>query len=91
MHCQKVLEKLSCQSTQVINPKDTLNTLVKKKLICIVKKCLKAKLSKYPSHKSELVSHLNIDNSEIFDTQPWTAPKDRCGQVSAGSSHRPVL
>ena len=34
------------------------------------------KLSKYPNYKSELVSHLNIDKSEIFDTQAWT-PKQR--------------
>ena len=36
--------------------------------------------------KSELVSHLNIDNSEIFSTQTWT-PKQRCDQVPAGSKH----
>ena len=29
----------------------------------------KAKWSKYPNHKSELVRQFNIDNSEIFDTQ----------------------
>ena len=34
------------------------------------------KWSKYPTHKSELVSHLNVDNSEIFDTHTWT-PKQR--------------
>ena len=28
----------------------------------------KIKLPKYPNQKSELVSHLNIDNFEIFDT-----------------------
>ena len=37
----------------------------------------KAKWSKYPDHKSELVRHLNIDSSEKFDTQTWT-PKQRC-------------
>ena len=31
-----------------------------------------AKCSKYPNHKSELISHLNIDSYEIFDTQTWT-------------------
>ena len=45
-----------------------------------------AKWSKYPNHKSELVSHLNIDNSEKFDTQTWT-PKQRYDQVPAGSKH----
>ena len=43
----------------------------------------KAKLSKYQSHKSEIVSHLNIDISEIFDTQTWT-PKQRCDQGARG-------
>ena len=28
-----------------------------------------AKWSKYPNHKSELVSHLNIDNPKIFDNR----------------------
>ena len=28
---------------------------------------IKARRSKYPNHKSELVSYLNIDNSEILD------------------------
>ena len=28
-----------------------------------------AKWSKYQNHKSELVSHLNIDSSEIFGTK----------------------
>ena len=31
----------------------------------------KAKRSKLPNHKSELVRHLNVDTSEIFDTQTW--------------------
>ena len=38
-----------------------------------------AKWSRNPNHKFELVSHLNIDNSEIFETQTWT-PKQRCDQ-----------
>ena len=29
----------------------------------------KSKWSKYPIHKSDPVSHVNIDNAEIFDTQ----------------------
>ena len=33
---------------------------------------IKAKWSKYPNHKSELVSHLNIVTSEIFDAQTRT-------------------
>ena len=40
----------------------------------------KSKWSKYLNHKSKLVSHLNIDNSEVFDTQTWTL-KQRCDQV----------
>ena len=43
------------------------------------------KWSKYP-----IVSHLNIDNSEIFDAQTWS-PKQRCDQVPAGSKyHLPI-
>ena len=46
---------------------------------------------KDPNHKSELVSHLNIDISEIFDTQTWT-PKHRCDQVLVSSKHHlPVV
>ena len=41
---------------------------------------IKAKLLKYANHKSELISHLNIDNSEIFKIHTWT-PKQRCDQA----------
>ena len=51
----------------------------------------KAKWSKYPNYKFELISHLKIDNSEIFDTQTWT-PKQRCDQVPEGSKHHlPII
>ena len=30
----------------------------------------------------QIVSHLNTDNSEFFDTQTWT-PKQRCDKVPA--------
>ena len=45
-----------------------------------------------PSGQSnELVSHLNIDNSEISDIQTWV-PKQRFDQVPAGSKHRlPII
>ena len=47
-------------------------------------------LAKAGATKSELVSHLNIDNSEVFDTQTW-AQKQRCAQVPAGSKHHPSM
>ena len=40
-------------------------------------KVKKAKWSKYPNDKPKLESHLNINNSEIFDTQAWTQ-KQKC-------------
>ena len=50
--------------------------------------CIKqAKWSKYPNHKSRLISLLNIDNSDIFDTNQTWAPKQKCDQVPAGSKH----
>ena len=67
-----------------------LNFLIKFTAICIMViqfVIYKAKWSKYPNHKSELVSHLDIDNFEIFDTQTWTR-KQRCDQVLAGSKHQ---
>ena len=51
--------------------------------LCLLHRRLKlyeAKWSKYPNYKSELVSHLNFDDSEIFDTQTWT-PKQRLVKI----------
>ena len=42
--------------------------------------------SKYPNHKSEFFSHLDIDSSEILDTQTWT-PKKRYNQVLEKSKY----
>ena len=51
---------------------------------------IEAKCLEYPNHKSKRESHLNIDNSEIFDTQIWT-PNQRCDQLPAGSKrHLPI-
>ena len=51
----------------------------------------KAKCSKYPKYKFELISHLNIDDSEIFYTQSWPQIK-RHDQVSSGSKHHlPII
>ena len=38
-------------------------------LVLTVTELKEAKWSKYPNHKSELVSHLNIDNPKIFDNR----------------------
>ena len=57
-----------------------------------VTRLLKAGSSKYPNHTTELVSHLNIDNSKIFDTQTSTGydgkafEKDVCHKSSMHSS-----
>ena len=45
-------------------------------------------LAKAGATKTELVSQLNIDNSEVFDTQTW-AQQHRCDQVPSGSKHHP--
>ena len=51
----------------------------------------KAKWSKYPSHSSKLGSHLNIDNSEIFNTKTCLL-KQRYDQVPAGNKHHlPII
>ena len=44
------------------------------------------KLSKYLNHTSELVSHLCIANSKIFDTQTWV-PKHRYDKELVSSKH----
>ena len=36
--------------------------------------------------RTELVSHLNIYNSETYDTHTWTS-KQRCDQVPASRKH----
>ena len=51
----------------------------------------KAKWFKYPNHKFKIVCHLNMDNSEIFDTLTYT-PKQRCDLVPAGGKHHmPII
>ena len=39
---------------------------------------------------AQIISHLNIDSSEIFDTQTWT-PKQRCDQVPTGSGPTGII
>ena len=52
---------------------------------------LKAKWSKYLNYKSELLSHSNIDNTEIFDTQTWTQKRRYDQEASPAYYNTPAI
>ena len=82
---------MECQTGQTLTRQRRSGSSIFLQILEFLRYVHNVEHSKYPNHKSELIGHLNMDISEIFNTQT-RAPKQRCDQVSAGSKHHlPII